>query len=74
MHMYVCTHATVHVWRSENNLQMLVLSSYHLDLGNQTHVIRLGSKHHYSQRHLSAPVAQFVYCLLTVNETLVSSV
>ena len=36
--------ATLHMWRSEDNFQELVLSFNHMDLGNWTQGVRLGSK------------------------------
>lgn len=45
--------ATVHVGRSEDNLQESVPSFHHVGLRDQAQVIRLGGKHLYSLSHLT---------------------
>ena len=45
-----CTHAMTHVWRSEDKL---LLSSYHMGPGDQTQIIRFGSKYLYLLTYLS---------------------
>lgn len=42
-HVYICgdEHATAGVWRSKDSLQESVVSLYHVDLKNQTQVVRL---------------------------------
>lgn len=42
------------VWRSEENLQELILS-YYMGSGTQTQVLRLGCRHLYPLSHLAGP-------------------
>lgn len=46
MYMYVCghEHATVYLWRSDDNRQKLVLSFHHFSPRDQTQGFRLGGK------------------------------
>lgn len=44
--------AIMHLWRSEDNLQKLILS-YCMDSGTQTQVLRLGGKFLYLLSHLA---------------------
>lgn len=46
------THTTVHMWRSEDNLWELFLSSYHVGPRVQTQVIVHSGKHLYLLNHL----------------------
>lgn len=43
----VCVCVSPYVWRSDDKLQELILSFYHVRPGDQTWVISLGSKHIY---------------------------
>lgn len=49
----LCTWAMVCVWRSEDNVQDSVFSSYHV--GSRTQVYRLGGKHLHPQSRLDGP-------------------
>lgn len=53
--MYLCICLCVCVYKSENNLPELVLSSYHVGLEDQTQVIRFGGKHLYLMNDHAAP-------------------
>lgn len=43
--MCMCVHMCHGGWGSEDNLQKLILSFYHVGSGDQTEVVRLGSKY-----------------------------
>lgn len=47
MHILMYTHDTVNLWTSEDNLEELILSFYHVCSEDQIKVIRLGSKNLY---------------------------
>lgn len=56
--VFVCGgkhYTTAHVWRSEENFQELVLSFYRVNPGDQTQVLKLGSKNPYPLNHLGDP-------------------
>lgn len=57
--MHTCMHVTVCVWRSEDNLQELVLSFHCVGSGDQTQVVRPGSKRVYPQSWLASPWQNF---------------
>lgn len=46
---------TMHVWRSEDNLQESVLSFQHVVSGALTQIVRLGSKHLCPLSYLTSP-------------------
>lgn len=48
-------HTTAHTWRSENSLREWFLSFHHLSSGDQTQVVRFGSKHIYLLSPLTSP-------------------
>lgn len=48
-------HVTVYVWRSEDNVEELVLSFHYMGSGDQTQDIRLGSKPLYPLSRLAGP-------------------
>lgn len=48
-------HSTVEVWRSEDSLEGLVLSSHYVGSEDQTQVIRPGSKHLSPRGHATDP-------------------
>jgi hypothetical protein len=52
--------AMLYMWRSEGNIQKLVLSFHHVGSGDQIQFIRIGGKHCYSQCHLASP--QLLIC------------
>lgn len=56
--MCACTMA--HVWRSEDNLPELVPSSYHVGPGNETQVVRLGTRHLSPLNHLAGPLIRIL--------------
>lgn len=47
--------APAHMWRAEDNLWDLVLSSYQVDYGDQAQVARPSSKHFYPLNYFSSP-------------------
>lgn len=51
-----CMHTTVLVRMSENSLQQWLLSFYLLSSGEQTQILRLGSKHLDQLNHLTDPI------------------
>lgn len=52
-------HGTIHLCRTEENMQELVLFFYHVGTRNWFQVLRLGNKHLYSWRHLTG--SKFVH-------------
>lgn len=53
LYVCVCMHAMVHVCRSEDNFQKLVLSFYQVDPNDRTQVVRLGGTHSYPLSRLA---------------------
>lgn len=58
-----CTHAKVHMWKSEGNLE-LVLSSCHVSLWAGTRVVRLGGRGLHPLSHLEAQLRLLSTCHL----------
>ena len=48
------------LWRLEDNLQELILS-YYVSFGDQTQVVRLGSKHPYQLKPSHQPLLRFIH-------------
>lgn len=57
--MYMPTWITVPVWRSRDNTQEMALSFHCLGPRDQTHIVRLGSKHLYPCSHFTSPQTSF---------------
>lgn len=68
--VYVCAQAwvcaTVKVWPLNDNLSKLVLSFYHVGLGDQIQTVKLGGSHLYPPNHLANPQ------IITLSQTYIS--
>lgn len=59
--MCSCSHSTVHIWRSENNLNVSIIPSYHVLSMDQTQINRYSVKCYYPSTYITSVSTVFYY-------------